>query len=780
MSNSRMRLGAGLLASLSIAAAVACGSSSVGLPFSDDTDGSTGSDDASTMPPGFGGHDGQAITDAGDASTLPLVIAPAAPAPLDVTAGSPLPTLAFTATVNGAKVAPVWSVDRGEIGSINVSSGVFTPTGTLGGTAKVTATLGARTASAIVTVNMHAGQNGALPGDQLGDAGAGGAGGVGGEGVGGAVSPATKTALLGAATADNASWLYPYDATVWPRGLLPPLLQWAPGTGAADSGAASYDAVYIDLKEAHYEYQGFFSATATPFIHHPIPQSAWTALANSNQGEPITVSLTFSIGGAAFGPIKETWTIASGELKGIVYYQSYGTQLVHNYNGAMLPGGGTGPFGAATLGIRSGDTSPSLVAGANGGTNQCRVCHNVAANGGTLITGQFDNGVESVYDLKADAGEIVMPLTTNGQWGWGALEPNGNYMLTNAADIAAAVTKGADTTDNSGLYWVPDGGPIAAPNLPTFKAGMPAFSPDGKHVAFNYTGGALGGALPAADGKSLGVLDFDPKTYAFSNPQLPFTPTVANTVVGWPSFLPTNNSIIFEVEDSTTGSEAYTTRSVNDGPNVKRATLWWTKSAGGGAVQLNRLNGYAANGTTQTIPTGPNNHAVDANLNYEPTVNPIVSGGYAWVVFTSRRLYGNIATVDPGWSDPRYQEIQDKPTTKKLWVAAIDLNAPAGTDPSHPAFYLPAQELYAGNSRGFWVVDPCRSDGSSCATGNECCGGYCRPGGDGGALVCSNAQPSCSQQYEKCKMDTDCCGNQSGALTCINGFCSQPSPPGVK
>ena len=46
------------------------------------------------------------------------------------------------------------------------------------------------------------------------------------------------------------------------------------------------------------------------------------------------------------------------------------------------------------------------------------------------------------------------------------------------------------------------------------------------------------------------------------------------------------------------------------------------------------------------------------------------------------------------WHAPRPTQY----TTKKLWVAAIDLNAPAGSDPSHPAFYLPAQELLAGNA----------------------------------------------------------------------------------
>jgi hypothetical protein len=140
-------------------------------------------------------------------------------------------------------------------------------------------------------------------------------------------------------------------------------------------------------------------------------------------------------------------------------------------------------------------------------------------------------------------------------------------------------------------------------------------------------------------------------------------------------------------------------------------------------------------------------------------------------------LYGNVATTNAYNSDPRKYDWQHVVTPKKLWVAAIDLNAPAGTDPSHPAFYLPAQELLAGNARGFWTVDPCHADGTGCETGDECCGGYCRPGGDAGALICTNQQPSCSQEFEKCTVTSDCCGATSGVM-CINGICgkSQPIP----
>ncbi|MEO8877044.1 MAG: hypothetical protein ABI461_15740, partial [Polyangiaceae bacterium] len=100
-----------------------------------------------------------------------------------------------------------------------------------------------------------------------------------------------------------------------------------------------------------------------------------------------------------------------------------------------------------------------------------------------------------------------------------------------------------------------------------------------------------------------------------------------------------------------------------------------------------------------------------------------------------------------------------------------DINPAPGADPSHPAFYLPGQELAAPNMRGFWVVDPCRTDGSSCDTGAECCGGFCRAGEDGG-LVCGSSSSSCSHENEKCSTGADCCAG----LSCINGFCEQASP----
>jgi hypothetical protein len=169
------------------------------------------------------------------------------------------------------------------------------------------------------------------------------------------------------------------------------------------------------------------------------------------------------------------------------------------------------------------------------------------------------------------------------------------------------------------------------------------------------------------------------------------------------------------------------------------------------------------------LPTSAE-HPNDAQLNYQPTVNPVPSGGYYWVVFTSRRMYGNLLTGAPWGASGDGGGPQ-----KKLWVAAIDINAPAGADPSFPAFYLPGQELGAGNSRGFWAIDPCKANGNSCETGDECCNGFCRKDPDGGALVCQDKPPGnqCVQEFEKCAVDADCC---DPTQKCVAGKCAAQSP----
>jgi hypothetical protein len=854
---------------LTTAFGVACGSSGgsndgseVTLPQPDSSTGSNGND-SGTYQQQTGSNDGGSnfmvttmTSDAGDGATEPLtgplVISPTNQI-VTVTYGQQTPGVTYTAYIEqsadaGTEVPASFSIDRGEIGSIVAATGAMTPAGFIGGTAHVTATYGSQTVSTPVTVVIQLVQNGAAGGPAVdggsdsgasgdagldgasGDAGdasseagaaasaeggtnAGGNGGVGGNGVGGPVDAGTLATLGGTPTTDTTlSWLYPYNNTVWPQGLLAPLLQWSTQT--------SYDGVYVHITETGLDYQGYFAATATPFVNTPIPQTAWDAIGYSNMGDPVTVSLTFSSGGVAYGPITQTWTFAQTALSGTVYYNSYGTNLAHNYCCTLEDAG----FGGATLAIKHGATDPVLVAGND---SECRVCHSVSADGSRLVTQQSNNPTSSTYDLLNGYLETVMS-PDDSRFAWGGLYPDGTFLIS---DSAPSSLQGAGWLADAGndaspptvapetLFSLPDGGSIPSSGIPEGgRMASPVFSPDGNHVVFNFYGGTFpvglgrdggpvappdaggttdgGGATDAAittivggdagdggtiyvtgDWVSLAMMDFDVTTSTFSNFQVLFTPPAGTSV--WPSFMPTNGAVVFELEVENNGRDWGGTRShcdsnqcANESDAGSRGELWWVDVASKTAAPLDALNGKLA-GESYLPADQATGHWDDTTLNFEPTVNPVPGGGFAWVVFTSRRLYGNVATLPPYYSDPRYVNLTTSPTPKKLWVAAIDLTGTPGTDVSHPAFYLPGQELLAGNSRGYWVVDPCEPNGTSCATGDQCCGGYCEDV-DGG-FVCSAQPPACSSLSDKCTTASDCCGYTSGTQ-CINSRCAEPAP----
>src|SRR4029079_1108431 len=111
-------------------------------------------------------------------------------------------------------------------------------------------------------------------------------------------------------------FLYPYDKTVWPRGLLAPILMWSWALGDAD-------AIQIELKttSGSFSWKGTFGRppilklTGGPFIRHPIPQDVWAMATDTaggqtpnNMPDKLIMNLTVAKGGMAYGPITQTWT----------------------------------------------------------------------------------------------------------------------------------------------------------------------------------------------------------------------------------------------------------------------------------------------------------------------------------------------------------------------------------------------------------------------------------------------------------------------------------------
>jgi hypothetical protein len=323
---------------------------------------------------------------------------------------------------------------------------------------------------------------------------------------------------------------------------------------------------------------------------------------------------------------------------------------------------------------------------------------------------------------------------------YGALYPDGSFLMS-----ATGYRLNMLSATPSGLYDTHTGANIPAPGWDgVIKAGgTPAFSPDGKHIAFNH--------IDTGGGHTLGAADFDLATHTFSS-FADIATDPANTVA-WPAFTPDGQWVVYHA-----GTSPYF-----ETDNGATGDVFIVDLATHTMHRLDALDGYAGSGAQSYLP------ANDPNLSFAPTVLPEAVGGYFWVVFTSHRSYGNMLPSMQGAPGP------DGGTPDeygKLWVAAIDINATPGQDPSHPAFYLDGQELNADNLRGFWVLSPCKGQGASCVSGDECCEGFCRPG-SGGALMCVPPPGGCAQTYEKCKTAADCCDSFD---QCINGRCAQPPP----
>ncbi len=256
----------------------------------------------------------------GTSQTQGFNVTPADQQVISVPFGTNAPTVSFNATFNGSPVAAGWAVDRGDIGTItlgNAETGVFTPTGKVGGLVKVTAGLNGETREREVLVQLTGEQNGADP-DQAGQipgsvgelTEGGGVGGVGGDGLGGEVTDAGIITALGSPSGDGSAegfkFLYPYDNTVFPRGILAPLVSWDWSIGDAD-------AIQMELstQSGSFSWKGTFSSpailtqTGGKFIRHPIPQDVWAAATNSAGGntDRLTLKLTVASGGQAYGPI---------------------------------------------------------------------------------------------------------------------------------------------------------------------------------------------------------------------------------------------------------------------------------------------------------------------------------------------------------------------------------------------------------------------------------------------------------------------------------------------
>jgi hypothetical protein len=580
-----------------------------------------------------------------------------------------------------------WTATNAPVGGIS-GQGLYTPRGGQGGVVTINATAGTSKGSAQLTVKIHVTDNSANA-----DAG-------------------TQGALKGASNPDaTVVWEYPYDTTVFPRGINAPVLMW--------KNAAAADVYYVHVKSPTYELESF--STAPPPSRFTIGPQTWTDFSNSTTGAA-DVQVARWDGKAATVVTHQTWSIADGSMRGTIYYWAINAGRV--------------------LRIKPGASAPDdFLAGltVGGRAQYCPSCHTVSANGGALVmnisadpTAPWPNEDSMNYSLTSSSSSYDGMHVTTGmsQWAEAAVTPDGKTIVENWAPL-----RGTNASAQSGAFDSATAQPIAGSNLDALKPWMPSFSPDNKLFLYVHeTSGDLRG-------------------------------------MDWDGAHATNDRLIVgKGSDSSVASIQFPTASPDHkwvvyqrGPGLGSlgipGNLYIAPTDGSGAeTRLANLNGDA-------YPFAEG--ARDKNLSFEPTFAPVAAGGYFWVVFHSRRTYGNVLTGAAFTAEGQ--------GTKQLWVAAIDQTPGAGKDPSHPAFWLPGQDPTTLNMRGYWALDPCKGDGQGCASGTECCGGFCDGSGDGGAPVCGSQSGACSQNGDRCTTTADCCNAPLG-VTCINSVCSEPTP----
>ncbi len=355
--------------------------------------------------------------------------------------------------------------------------------------------------------------------------------------------------------------------------------------------------------------------------------------------------------------------------------------------------------------------------------------------------------------------------------------------LTSPTNVALYVPLAGGAT-----YHVTSGSKTVTATGSTFTNDLQA----GQGIVFSAQAGVLYTVASVASDTSLTLT----ANYAGSTSTTSSASTSPN--FAWPSFFPDGSAVVYQRQ--IVGSSAYLVRTAPSNINTRdgaQADLWIsnvpaTSATAATSTRLNALNGLSAGGVSYlptssrtvapptafhsghlTIPFtvadvctihGTALDVSDYQLNYLPAMNPTQAGGFNWVVFTTRRMYGSIAYDNPWDGNPGLSCNSGVPLTKKLWIAAIDGTYTPGTDPSHPAFYLPGQELAAGNSNGEWVNTPCASIGGSCTIADDCCGG-------------TGGSPTTTCKITTAPV-TRTCQSLGGACVASGGVCNTPGSPG--
>jgi hypothetical protein len=492
--------------------------------------------------------------------------------------------------------------------------------------------------------------------------------------------------------------VYPYDRTVFPLGVLAPELQW--------SGVNAGDVYRLKIQEKHLSYSVYFKAGAP--ARYLLDQEHWEQITSSGTGsksDPVTVELSRMSGGEAFQAVQHTWHVAQGKVRGVVYYWELPDACGGNPSGRILK-------------IKPDSPAPEEFFQPGG----CWGCHTVSRDGTTMMAtldafGPFPQVTIDLKENPSTFGAITQAAGLTGTFG--AFNGSGDKLVLSNDYVQSP-------NDGKRLRIV-DTATGALLNTNAMGPGClePAWSPDGTKLAAicGATGNKWGFDSPTGN---LAVADVAPDGVTIDNVKTIVPKGLAVGRPAYPSF--TSDSAYIAFGRPTDGARSSASGSI-----------WLVKPDGS---ELKELSAASSDGKS-----------------FNPVFAPQRAGGYYWLVFISRRDYGNTLV---------------NTNRQQLWMTAID-DPPTAGDPSHPPFYMRGQEGCGKSENAYMAPEPCKPKGETCVTGADCCEGQCIKDAAQNDYVCGDppSPGACSESGNACASKADCCNPMD---ECIDGFC-QPEPP---
>lgn len=630
------------------------------------------------------------------------------PAQLEVTAGGPPATQAFTARITNTgedvTTQASWNLSDGTIGSM--SGNTFTSVVTRGGTTSVNAgysgegTSGFITGSVSLTLRFRARVSGgckdcpSFPGDDA-------------------------PVCTGANAAPTL--VYPPDGVLLPPNMTVMEVHFMPGQGN--------DLFEVAFKNAFTDVRVLARCTAitnsrkiaTGGCAYQLDPTVWKYLVETNRsGDGVNVSVRAAPpGGACASPSSERRILfASEDIKGGLYYWQSAV-----YGGVA---GKTGGIYRYDFGVPAATGEAYMTPGQ---TNTCVGCHTLSRDGKRMTYGWDDADADDEY---LDMWLKVLDVETKTVLNKKTIQPG---LVTFSPDHTRFLTPVSSCNTKKLLNWNGDTGDavgaLTFTSLSTSCIAHPDWTKDGKTVYF---------VIPAAmydwsghtEDKHFGQgsiykIDYDPAKTTYDAPTPVITSAGPDENNYYPSVSPDGRFLVFNraVGTGLTGHDAY---------NNANARLWALFLAKSNVQPIDMQRANQGNGLTNSWPR------------WSPFIQTYKGKPLLWVTFSSTRDYGlrvqnsdGKGTTLPNCYPPESPEDPtgsrstsfDKCAQPQIWMAAVALSEIefSANDPSYPAFWLPFQDVTSHNHAAQWTEvvvggKDCGKLGDACSDSQPCCTGF--------------------------------------------------------